>query len=107
MGEGTFSKVKFAVDIVSGEKVAIKILKKNVNEAEVTVLFNEIHSLQTIPTHPNIIKLIGYDQSVYFKKDSQVLVNYIIFEYASGGELFNLIKETGRFEEALCRYYFR
>jgi serine/threonine protein kinase len=35
------------------------------------------------------------------------LVNYIVIELAAGGELFNLIAQTGRFDEDLSRYYFQ
>jgi len=33
-------------------------------------------------------------------------VTYIELEYAPGGELLEIIFETGHFTEKLCRYYF-
>lgn len=34
-------------------------------------------------------------------------VSYIVLELASGGELFDFIAISGRFEEPLARHYFR
>lgn len=33
-------------------------------------------------------------------------VSYIAFEYAHGGELFDFIAETGRFDEDVARFFF-
>lgn len=35
------------------------------------------------------------------------MVTYIIIELAAGGELFNLIQQTGNFDEDMCRFYFK
>ena len=58
IGEGTFGKVKEASHILTGEKVAIKILEKNrIKEvADVERVSREIHIL-TLIRHPNIIQL--------------------------------------------------
>ena len=34
-------------------------------------------------------------------------VDYIVLELASGGELFDFISSSGRFEEPLARYYMK
>ena len=56
IGEGTFGKVKEATHILTGEKVAIKILEKyRIKEvADVERVSREIHILKLI-RHPNII----------------------------------------------------
>ena len=56
IGEGTFGKVKEAIHILTGEKVAIKILEKNRMKevADVERVSREIHILKLI-RHPNII----------------------------------------------------
>lgn len=35
------------------------------------------------------------------------LVNFLVVDLAAGGELFNIIAQTGRFDDQLSRYYFR
>ena len=53
LGEGTFGKVKLGTHILSGEKVAIKILEKEriVDVADVERVSREIHILK-IMRHP-------------------------------------------------------
>jgi 5'-AMP-activated protein kinase catalytic alpha subunit len=56
LGQGTFGKVKEAIHILTGEKVAIKILEKDkIKEVDdVERVTREIHILKFI-RHPNII----------------------------------------------------
>lgn len=56
LGEGTFGKVKMGTHILTGEKVAIKILEKDriVDVSDVERVAREIHILKLI-RHPNII----------------------------------------------------
>lgn len=63
IGEGTFGKVKMATHLLTGERVAIKILEKEriVDVADVERVSREIHILKLI-RHPNIIQL--YEVSV-------------------------------------------
>ncbi len=58
LGEGTFGKVKLATHILTGEKVAIKILEKEriIDVADVERVAREIYILKFI-RHPNIIQL--------------------------------------------------
>lgn len=58
MGKGTFGKVKAATHILTGEKVAVKILEKDkiVDVADVERVSREIHILKLI-RHPSIIQL--------------------------------------------------
>jgi hypothetical protein len=58
LGEGTFGKVKMGTHILTGEKVAIKILEKDriVDVSDVERVAREIHILKLI-RHPNIIQL--------------------------------------------------
>jgi 5'-AMP-activated protein kinase catalytic alpha subunit len=56
LGEGTFGKVKMATHILTGEKVAIKILEKNriIDVSDVERVSREIHILKLL-RHHNII----------------------------------------------------
>jgi len=58
--------------------------------------------------HLNIIEQIEVGNGEY-KKDNgkSKTVMYIILELAGGGELFDYIAISGRFEEPLARYYFK
>lgn len=84
MGEGTFGKVKVGTHILTGEKVAIKVLEKAkiVDVADVERVAREIHILKII-RHPHIVQLYEIVET------SKEL--YLIMEYARGGELFEMI----------------
>ena len=58
IGEGTFGKVKLATHILTGEKVAIKILEKNLikGKSEYERIEREIKYLKLF-NHPNIIQI--------------------------------------------------
>ena len=44
---------------------------------------------------------------MYVTEDSSSIVNYIVSEYASEGDLINLMMETDHFSTTRCRYFFR
>lgn len=99
MGEGTFGKVKLGKHILTGEKVAVKILEKDriSDMADVERVAREIHILKLI-RHPNIVQL-------YEIIETQKQL-YLIMEYASGGELFDYIVAKGRVREPeACRFF--
>lgn len=58
IGEGTFGKVKIGKHIITGEKVAVKILEKSkiIDVADVERVSREIHILKIVQ-HPNVIQL--------------------------------------------------
>lgn len=87
IGEGTFGKVKLGTHILTGEKVAVKILEKEriVDVADVERVAREIHILKLI-RHPHIIQLYEIIET-----PKQL---YLIMEFASGGELFDYIGTT-------------
>ncbi len=64
IGEGTFGKVKVGTHILTGEKVAVKILEKEKIQdvSDVERVAREIHILK-IMRHPHIIQL--YEVSQY------------------------------------------
>mmetsp|Transcript_2705 Transcript_2705/g.2852 ORF Transcript_2705/g.2852 Transcript_2705/m.2852 type:complete len:650 (-) Transcript_2705:365-2314(-) len=92
IGEGTFGKVKIGTHLLSGEKVAIKILEKDrINDvADVERVAREIHILKLI-RHPNIIQLYEIIET-----PKQL---YLIMEFAEGGELFDYIVAHKRVKE--------
>jgi len=98
IGEGTFGKVKLATHILTGEKVAIKILEKNLikGKNEYERIEREIKYLKLF-NHPNIIQIYEViETSSSF---------FIIMEYAQGGELFNYIVEKEKLSEEESSFY--
>eukprot|EP00929_Paragymnodinium_shiwhaense_P001597 TRINITY_DN10183_c0_g1_i1.p1 TRINITY_DN10183_c0_g1~~TRINITY_DN10183_c0_g1_i1.p1 ORF type:complete len:707 (+),score=150.33 TRINITY_DN10183_c0_g1_i1:129-2249(+) len=98
IGEGTFGKVKLGTHILTGERVAVKVLEKEriVDIADVERVAREIHILKLI-RHPHIIQLYEIIET-----PKQL---YLIMEYAPGGELFDYIVQHTRAEEPeACRF---
>eukprot|EP00933_Yihiella_yeosuensis_P026252 TRINITY_DN20371_c1_g1_i2.p1 TRINITY_DN20371_c1_g1~~TRINITY_DN20371_c1_g1_i2.p1 ORF type:complete len:680 (+),score=119.99 TRINITY_DN20371_c1_g1_i2:243-2282(+) len=99
IGEGTFGKVKLGTHILTGERVAVKVLEKEriVDIADVERVAREIHILKLIRQCRHIIQLYEIIET-----PRQL---YLIMEYAPGGELFDYIVEHGRAEEKdACKF---
>jgi serine/threonine protein kinase len=102
LGRGAYGTVKLAVDTVTGEKVAIKILKhRNVRSSrDYDMIEREKRALVTLD-HPNIVKL----KEIIENEVKQA--TYLVFEYVAGGELFGYIVSHGRLSEATARKFMR
>ncbi|XP_078176964.1 CBL-interacting protein kinase 24-like isoform X1 [Carex rostrata] len=100
IGEGTFAKVKFAVDTDTDNAVAIKVLAKStiLKHKMVHQIKREI-SIMKIVRHPYIVRL-------YEVLASQTKI-YIILELVTGGELFDRIVHRGKLPEHEARRYFQ
>ena len=100
LGEGTFGKVKFALNTESEEAVAIKVLdKERIQQQEMGAqIKKEIQIMKSIQ-HPNVVRMI------------EVLASrtkiFIVLELVTGGELFEKIVLAGKMAEGAARYYFR
>ena len=99
IGEGTFGKVKLAIHVLTGEKVAIKILQKNLIKVQKQYqrIQNEIKYLKLL-NHPNIIKIYEVIENDFSF--------FIIMEYAPGGELFNYIVLKEKLSENETSFFF-
>ncbi|PVZ97750.1 hypothetical protein BB558_006282 [Smittium angustum] len=90
IGSGSFGEVKQAVFLPTDQEVAIKIIKKsNLNDDE-NLVRKEIEVVESLD-HPNIVKLLDWFQT----KDKY----YLVFQFCTGGELFDKICERGHFSE--------
>ncbi|EAS00862.2 Serine/Threonine kinase domain protein (macronuclear) [Tetrahymena thermophila SB210] len=100
LGEGTFGKVKVATHILTGEKVAIKILEKEKIQdvSDVERVSREIHILKLL-RHQNIIQLYEIIET-----EKQL---FLITEYASGGELFDYIVKNTKVQEREASVFFQ
>lgn len=99
LGRGGFSVVKEGTPIAGGQKVAIKIIKKNdAGEDDLNLLQREIDIMSKLH-HKNIIQLIEVFE------DSESI--YLILELVTGGELFDQIVSRGSYSErdaaAICK----
>ncbi|KAJ6242017.1 serine/threonine-protein kinase fhke-related [Anaeramoeba flamelloides] len=90
IGSGNFSTVKIGKDRKTGEKWAIKVIRKEGMGNNLRMLENEIDILSRID-HPNIITL----KEIYETKDKV----YLVMEYCDKGELFDDIVEEGFYAE--------
>ncbi|KAK5114612.1 hypothetical protein LTR85_010189 [Meristemomyces frigidus] len=99
LGEGSFGKVKLATHVVSGQKVALKIIsrRKLVTRDMAGRIEREIQYLQLL-RHPHIIKLY-----TVITTPTEIVM---VLEYA-GGELFDYIVQHGKMAEDKARKFFQ
>jgi 5'-AMP-activated protein kinase catalytic alpha subunit len=89
LGKGSFGKVKEARHVISGEKLAIKILEKEKlkKEEDLVRIRREIDILSRV-RHPNIIQLYEViETSKYF---------FFVMECAEKGELSEYIETRNK-----------
>ncbi|KAJ1521043.1 hypothetical protein ONE63_002754 [Megalurothrips usitatus] len=98
IGCGGFAKVKLATHILTGEKVAIKIMEKRSLGENLHRVRVELEALQTL-SHRHISQLyqVLETESHFF----------LVVEYCSGGELFDHIVDKNRLNEKESRAAFR
>ncbi|CAO1612936.1 unnamed protein product [Sympodiomycopsis kandeliae] len=112
MGDGAFSNVYKARDKQTGQKVAIKVVRKyelNSNQDarldpqwrkknRVTERANILKEVQIMRNlrHPGIVELLEFSES----RDHY----YLVLELLEGGELFHQIVKLTYFSEALARH---
>ncbi|KAI8984603.1 kinase-like domain-containing protein, partial [Mycotypha africana] len=84
LGEGEFGKVKFGIEIKTGQEVAIKLIRKDSidSTSRMTKVEREISVLRVLH-HPNIVELFDVIETEKYIG--------IILQCATGGELFDYI----------------
>eukprot|EP00644_Phytophthora_capsici_P016551 jgi/Phyca11/10644/fgenesh1_pm.PHYCAscaffold_52_\ len=100
IGKGTFGKVKLGLHLLTGEKVAVKILEKKriVQAADVERVAREIKILKR-NHHQNVIQLF----EVIDSPDNI----FLIMEHVDGGEMFEYIVAHHRIREPEAAFLFR
>ncbi|CAK8985432.1 CBL-interacting protein kinase 8 (OsCIPK08) [Durusdinium trenchii] len=100
LGEGTFGKVKRALNSETQEWVAIKVLDKDkIQKQNMGSQVKKEISIMKLVRHPHVVQL------------KEVLASrtkiFIVLELVTGGELFDKIVAEGRFRERTARFYFQ
>jgi len=107
LGSGASCKVKLGIDGDTGRKVAVKIISDNMDKSLMELVNVEVQAMAKL-THVNVINQVEVGAGVYAKKSGKKReVTYIVLELATGGELFDFVALSGRFEEPIARYYFK
>ncbi|KAJ8750757.1 hypothetical protein K2173_015938 [Erythroxylum novogranatense] len=100
IGEGTFAKVKLAMDTTNGHHVAIKIIDKNmVMESNLkNQVQREIRTMKLLH-HPNIVRIhevLGTKTKIY-----------IVMEYVAGGQLSDKLSYAKKLGDSEARKIFQ
>ncbi|KAI8921345.1 kinase-like domain-containing protein [Powellomyces hirtus] len=97
LGKGAFGCVYAALNMTTGEVVAVKQIRtKNIIASDMTLIMAEIDLLKELH-HPNIVKYLG------FSKTPSSL--NIIMEYCENGSLSSISRKFGKFTEKLVAFY--
>ncbi|KAI8473376.1 MAG: kinase-like domain-containing protein [Monoraphidium minutum] len=100
LGIGSFGKVKVAEHILTGHKVAIKILnRRKIQAMDMEEKVRREIKILRLFMHPHIIRL-------YEVIETPTDI-YVVMEYVKGGELFDHIVEKGRLPEDEARHFFQ
>ncbi|KAK4752859.1 hypothetical protein SAY87_021657 [Trapa incisa] len=100
LGIGSFGKVKVAEHVLTGHKVAIKILnRRKIKSMEMEEKVRREIKILRLFMHPHIIRLYEVIET-----PSDI---YVVMEYVKSGELFDYIVEKGRLQEDEARNFFQ
>ncbi|KAI4876192.1 hypothetical protein NFI96_019337, partial [Prochilodus magdalenae] len=98
IGSGGFAKVKLGRHILTGEKVAIKIMEKKDLGDDLPRVKTEIEAMKNL-SHQHVCRLYHVIETT-----SKI---YMVLEYCPGGELFDYIVAKDRLSEEETRVFFR
>mmetsp|Transcript_16039 Transcript_16039/g.29391 ORF Transcript_16039/g.29391 Transcript_16039/m.29391 type:complete len:495 (+) Transcript_16039:1017-2501(+) len=100
LGKGAFGKVILGVHVLTGFKVAIKMIEKSYMQEERRrrKVFQEILAMRSIKS-PYILPLYEV-----FESSNHLL---LVIEYAPGGDLLHYVKNKGRLTEAEAAYFLK
>ncbi|KAJ1549262.1 hypothetical protein HK405_006925 [Cladochytrium tenue] len=100
LGEGTYGKVKLAVDLETGDKIALKVISKTAvkQKDHIKRIKREVRIMRLV-NHPHIAKL--YD---VLETDREIV---LCLQYVDGGELFDFIVAHPKLPEKTARKLFR
>ncbi|XP_037051902.1 tyrosine-protein kinase receptor torso-like [Bradysia coprophila] len=85
IGEGAFGCVRRAILLPDKHIVAVKMLKSFPSYADVRNFYREIEVMKSVPTHPNIVGIVGHCTKNVFGL-------MLLTEYCSEGNLLNFLR---------------
>ena len=114
LDSGMTSEVKLVEDIESGNKFACKVFKGGVSEEIQKAVKEEIKIMEMLE-HDNIIGYVKAEtdtqtfdiSSPNGRRTKPEQSYFILMDYATHGDLFDIISSTGKFSEPLARYCFK
>ncbi|XVE97344.1 hypothetical protein REPUB_Repub03eG0011500 [Reevesia pubescens] len=99
LGKGTFAKVYYGKELVSGESVAIKVISKDQVKKK--------GMMEQIKREISVMKLVRHPNIVEFKEVMATKTKiFFVMEYVRGGELFAKVAK-GKLTEDVARKYFQ
>ncbi|XP_059824657.1 hormonally up-regulated neu tumor-associated kinase homolog A isoform X1 [Hypanus sabinus] len=101
LGEGSFAKVREGLHVLTGEKVAVKVIdkKKAKKDSYVTKNLRREGQIHQMIRHPNITQLLDILET----ENSY----YLVMELCTGGNLMHKMYDKKILEEAEARRYIR
>jgi len=83
-------------------------MNKDLDRDTLKLVMTEVEALKNIDHQVNVIQLHEFGEGKYEKQGKPTRdVSYICLEIAQGGELFDFVALSGRFQEPLARHYFK
>mmetsp|Transcript_21187 Transcript_21187/g.36379 ORF Transcript_21187/g.36379 Transcript_21187/m.36379 type:complete len:717 (+) Transcript_21187:149-2299(+) len=101
LGVGSTGKVKLGIHKDTGQKVAIKIVKKEFLESKPSLrkkVEREIAVMKLID-HPNVLRLFDVFETISHL--------FLVLEHIEGGELFDYLVKKGRLDPQEAHRFFR
>ncbi|CCH46439.1 Serine/threonine-protein kinase [Wickerhamomyces ciferrii] len=103
IGKGTFGNVYLALNVTTGEMIAVKQVLKPKNYSEgnnkisevIEAMKSEVETLKDLD-HLNIVQYLGFEQT---EKEYNLFL-----EYVAGGSIASCLRLYGKFEEPLIRF---
>jgi len=71
LGEGMTCTVHLSLDLNNSNKVALKILKSSLGQAESQMVVTEVRGLQQLD-HANVLKVLEFGEDKYVKANGKV-----------------------------------
>merc|ERR1719216_750600 len=111
LGMGGYPKVKLGIHKKTGQKVALKIMLADesgkISDSKKKQLIRELNVMKKVK-HENVIQLIEFDENAEYPESNGDKTKCIVtvLEFAAGGELFDFLMFTDRFDEYASRAYF-
>jgi len=110
LGKGAFSWVFLGEHIETGNRYALKVMERNkvIDGINLSDLAEKEIEITREINHPNIININDWSMTEAIVLDSgkQKEVCYMALDIASGGELFDIVFQTGILNERMARFYF-